>query len=213
MSSTRRIGRLIAQRNRELSLQAGVELVLGVIFTIVVFGVVFWIAYLAGFFCLSFWRPMNFALIVTGIFAVVAVCSAWRQVDPFANVMPLTEGQEFRQDLAQSLGYAAGVPVVTRGSLAGFGSVFIGGPANVFDAISTWRHRLPAGGTLRRSAAELLESARNGIDLEQISDPAAALLLHRLALVRVVPTSKHSSRLELTQKGLDTLTGSTFDES
>jgi hypothetical protein len=86
------IQRRARARNRELVLDACVTAALGVLFSLLTFGFVFWVAWLAGWMWGSRWRvglvPWQLAAIVTGIFALASTVSAWRRVDPFAKLQP-----------------------------------------------------------------------------------------------------------------------------
>ncbi len=204
MSTVEQIRQLVAERNHQLGVEAAVEAGLGLLFSAIVFGGVFWTTWLIFFFVFfSTQRATLIAAIVTGVFAAVSTISAWRRVNPFAGVAPLTGAEEVQEQVALGLGYVTGFPVVTRRSLAGAAAVLIGGPANLFEAWSTWRHRLPAGDRLLHEAAITFEEADRGLDLHSVRDPAAVNVLHRLGLIRTEVTGRDTVTIRLTQKGED----------
>ena len=204
MSTVEQIRRLVAERNRELGLEAAVEAGLGLLFSAIVFGGVFWTAWLIFFFVFfSTQRATLIDSIVAGAFVVVSTISAWRRVNPFAGVAPLAAGEALQEHVALGLGYVTGFPVVTRRSLAGAAAVLIGGPANLFEAWATWHHRLPTGDRLLHEAAIIFEEAERGLDLRSVHDRAAGNLLHRLGLIRTEVSGRDTVTIRLTQKGED----------
>lgn len=204
MSTGEQIRRLVAERNQDLSLEAAVEVGLGLLFSAIVFGAVFWTTWLIFFFIFfSTQRATVIGAIVAGVFAAVSTISAWRRVNPFADVAPLTGAEELQEHVALGFGYVTGFPVVTRRSLAGAAAVLIGGPANLFEAWATWRHRLPAGDRLLHEAATIFQDADRGLDLRSVRDPGALNVLHRLGLIRTEVTGRNTVTIRLTQKGED----------
>ena len=87
-----------------------------------------------------------------------------------------------------------------RHAVAGFAVVLIGGPANLLEALGIWVSRLRADQPLIEEASSLLAACRADYPIERVREPAAALLLKRLALIKVVP-SGDSSALAPTAKG------------
>jgi ELWxxDGT repeat protein len=69
------------------------------------------------------------------------------------------------------------------------------------DPIGIWAYRMRAEGPLVDEAARLLTLCEAACAPERIREPAAALMLRRLALIKVVP-SGDSVVLTLTEKGL-----------
>ena len=201
MSTVEQIRQLVAERNHQLGVEAAVEAGLGLLFSAIVFGGVFWTTWLVCFFVA--FRPTLIAAIVTGVFAAVSTISAWRRVDPYADLAPLTVDEKLRERTTLGLGYVIGFPMVTRRSLSGAAAVLIGGPANLFEAWSTWRHRLPAGDRLLHEAATVFQEADRGLDLQSVRDPGAANVLHRLGLIRTEVTGRDAVTIRLTQKGED----------
>jgi hypothetical protein len=71
----------------------------------------------------------------------------------------------------------------------------------VIEALGIWAHRIRAQGSLIQDASRLLASCKTAFPIEQIREPAAALLLKRLALIKVVARGD-SAALALTDKGV-----------
>ena len=192
----------VDQRNREIATEAVVEAALGVLFSFLVFGFVFVASWVACFLVVGYSRAVPTASLIVLVYALVALYSAWRRVNPLENLTPLTPGEEAAAEILQATGHGAFAPHFTRHSLAGFGTVLIGGPANILQSIATWRHRMPHSSAILTDAAGLLERAGEGVDLEQAGNPQAAFLLHRLGLVKVIGTYRGPGRrIVLTTRG------------
>src|ERR1035438_3377979 len=90
-----RISQMLSHRNRELAADAMLKALLGIAFAVVTFGVLFWMGWFVGVFVGHYLglRAWQFGAILTGIFFVVATWSAWRRVDPLADLKPLTDAQ------------------------------------------------------------------------------------------------------------------------
>jgi hypothetical protein len=201
MSAGRNIARIVARRNGETALEAFGEVALGVLFTALTFGVVYWLAWVFGFFGLSGalgMRASELAAWITGVLFVVAVLSAWRQVDPLQSLPPLTQ----RQELLTTISMAS--PNVLyfspRHASAGVAMLLLGGPVNVMRGVGAWRHRVRWRGVTPDQAGALLARCERGLPLEQLDDLAGALLLRRLALIRVTGLGG-TKTVELTEKG------------
>lgn len=199
-----RLAEMVRRRNRELAVDAALKAGLGIVFSGLTFGVVFWFGWVAGFF---FGRYLNLhawqlGAIVAGTFFVVAAWSAWRRVDPLAGLEPLTDGQR----LAALVGQASGAFVYfsPRHATAGAAIVLLGGPANVFEAFGLWAHRIRADAALFEQAARLLAMCQAELPAEEVRVLDAAFLLGRLALIKVIPRGE-SVALTLTDKGVAVL--------
>src|SRR5437660_1188795 len=90
-----RVNDLLRRRNRELAFEAALKASLGVLFTLVTYGVLFWMGWFVGVFIAGYLnlRPWQFGAILAGLFLVVAAWSAWRRVDPLAGLEPLSDRQ------------------------------------------------------------------------------------------------------------------------
>lgn len=195
------------RRNRELALDALLKAGLGLVFSLFTFGIVFWFSWVLGFF---FGRqldlhPWQFAAIVTGLFFSVATWSAWRRVDPLAGLKPLSDQQLLLTAISQATGSM--VYFSPRHASAGLAIILLGGPANLFEAVGIWVHRIRADASLLEKAARLLSLCKTQISAKEVRDPAGAVLLRRLALIKAVPSGA-SAALALTDKGLALLSGS-----
>jgi hypothetical protein len=193
-----RIEELVREHGRKLRTDILIRVVSGIAFSILTFGFVycfFWmfgcvVAYQLG---LAQWQ---FATLATALFFVVAVWSAWRRVDPLAAVRPLTpEGQ-----LTLLVSHVVlGVGFSPRHAVGGAGMALIGGPANLVHALGDFNSRLRADASRIAAAARLLEACRKFYPIENLKDVEAALLLRRLALIKLVPLD-YSHRIALTEK-------------
>jgi hypothetical protein len=195
-----RLAQLVHLRNRELASDAILKTGLGVVFSFVTFGLLFWLSWFVGFFVAHYLhlQAWQFGAILTGLFFVVATWSAWRRVDPLAGLKPLTDQQMLLTLIGQATG--AFVYFSPRRATAGAAIVLIGGPANVFEAFGIWAHRIRADAELIDQAARLLALCQAELPAEEVRAPAAAFLLRRLALIKIVLRGD-SAALALTDKG------------
>ncbi|MCA9293441.1 MAG: hypothetical protein KDA20_06480 [Phycisphaerales bacterium] len=200
MSSTAaNIRRLIAERNRELALRAAIECSTGVLFSLFVFGGVFVFGLFMGLLVADKLglSAVQFALIVLTVFLAACFWSAWRRVDPFEGLSPVSEGEYFAVLVA-----ASGTAMYFQPRLvsAGGAALLLGGPENIFNSISTWRHRLPDDDALVNDAANFLILAQHGIKVSDIQSMPAAVLLRRLALIKPIQLDGQDVMV-LTEKG------------
>ncbi len=198
---TSRLLRRVQTRNRELLLEATIEAALGVLFTALTSGVIFCIAW---FVCASIagrsLPASTVALGVTAIFVLVSVVSAWRHVDPFAGLKPMSNAEHL---LVAAGNMVDGYVHVNRHTVAGLATVLMGGPVNLVSALGSWLHRLPTDPALLDQAVEILSACHPEVDLKQAkSSMRAAVLLRRLNLI--VPR-KDSTIVTLTEKGRDVI--------
>ena len=200
------ITQMVQSRNRTLIFDATLKASLGIAFSTLTFGFIFWIGWMAGF-CFFSWinlEPWQFAALVTGIFLGVAIWSAWVRVNPLADLAPLSDRDLFLTLVSQAaggLGYFS-----PRHASAGFAVILIGGPAGVFEALGIWAHRIRADAPLIEQASKILALCEAKLPAEKVRVPAAALLLRRLALIKVVPNDD-SVALMLTEHGFAVLSG------
>jgi hypothetical protein len=202
-----RLQDMVRRYNRELALEALLKTILGVGFSFVVFGALFWFGWVIGFFIarsmhLEAWQ---FAALLSGLFLVVAAWSAWQRVDPLAGL----EGFSDEQLMLTLISHASpGILYFSpRHATAGAALLLIGGPANLFEGLGVWRWRFRVDGSLIEEASRLLATCKADYPVEEVENPAAALLLRRLALIKVSP-SGGSSILSLTDKGFAILSRS-----
>lgn len=196
-----RLAEMVRSRNRELAGDALLKAAIGVVFSLLTFGFVFWFGW---FFGIYFSRQLNlpawqFGALFTGVFLVAATWSAWRRVDPLAGVAPLTDREWFLMMLSQAaggLGYFS-----PRHASAGFAVVLIGGPAGIIEAFGVWAHRIRADAGVIEDAARLLDRCEPQLPIAQVHNLAAAFLLYRLALVKLIGQEEERV-LRLTEKGL-----------
>jgi hypothetical protein len=198
-----RLLRQVQSRNGELQIEAAIEAGLGILFTALTAGVVFCLAWFVCFLSGARRVPaINISLLVTGIFVLVGTISAWRHVDPFAGLKPMSEAQHSMIDLSHAVdGYVH----INRHSVAGIATLVMSGPVNLVSALRTWRHRLPTDPELLDKATQILAACRPEVDLKKFGKcMPAALLLRRLTLI--VPRDD-STIIRLTEKGNDLCSG------
>ncbi len=204
MSNTRQIAARLQdaadRHNREVNLEVWGKVFLGVGFSFLVFGFLFCFGWLAAWF---FGHPLNleawqFGAIVAGLFFIVATGSAWQRVDPLAGLQPLSDGQR----LLTLISYATPglVYFSPRHATAGVAVVLLGGPLNVLEGLGIWVCRLRADPVSIEEASRLLAACREPYPVEEVREPAAALLLLRLKLIKAAP-SGDSAVILLTEKG------------
>jgi hypothetical protein len=195
-----RLRRCIKLRNRELGIDAAIKAGLGVLFSLVTFGCVFWFSWVIGFAIAGYlgMRPWHLALGVTALFAMAATWSAWHRVNPLAGLQPLTDQELILTLISQAI---PGVLYFSpRHAVAGAALLLLGGPANVVSALGIWAHRLRADDRLLGEAASVLTLCGEGCPVKQLPHLHAALLLRRLALVKPMPNG-NSTSLAVTEKG------------
>ncbi|MBI3862154.1 MAG: hypothetical protein HY290_09695 [Planctomycetia bacterium] len=192
-----RVLRRVQARNRELAIEATIEAGMGILFTALTSGVVFCIAW---FVCISIaggrFPSSTVALCVTAVFFVVGMISAWRHVNPFAGLKPMSGTDHLLFAVSGAVG---GYMHMNRHTVAGLALVLMGGPENLVGALRTWLHRLPSDPAVIDQAAGILTACRPEVDLKRIdASVQAAILLRRLNLI--VPRGD-STTVTLTEKG------------
>ena len=189
----------IRARNHELVVEILIEAVLGILFTVLTSVAVFGIAWFVGKSIGGFrFSAATVALGVTAVYLLVSTISAWRNVDPFAGLVPMSDAD--RLAFAVS-GMVSGYVHFNRHSVAGLAAVLMGGPLNLVGALRNWLHRLPTDPELIAQAAGILAACRPEVDLKKTrSSAAAAVLLRRLNLI--VPRAE-STVVTLTERGRD----------
>lgn len=197
-----RLQEMVRSHNRERVIDALGKSVLGLVFCVFTFGFVYVCAWFVGLsvarsFGLHAWQ---FAGLICGLFLLVACWSAWRHVDPMAGLPPReSEQQELLLTLISQAAGGGGY-FNPRHAVAGLSVVLIGGPANLLEGLGIWVSRLRADQPLIEEASSLLAACRADYPIERVREPAAAILLKRLALIKVVPCGD-SSALAHTAKG------------
>ncbi|MFK7959350.1 MAG: hypothetical protein AB8G96_02405 [Phycisphaerales bacterium] len=216
------VARRIAEENRDVTLDAWVTPGTGVAFTVLTFGFVFVLTWMLAF-LLGGGRhsEAGVAATITGVFFAVGTYSAWRRVDPLANLEP----EDASLFGSAALTMATGMPVAfhPRQATAGAAAFLIGGQANILESIGHFRSGIPTDSPRVNTAAELLVSAERGVRLDSLdaADSAnsagsagragsaeAIVLLRRLGLLRVTRVA-NGRTCEPTEKGHATLQGRT----
>ncbi|HWG43229.1 MAG TPA: hypothetical protein VN688_10620 [Gemmataceae bacterium] len=199
-----RLHDMASQHNRELVFEGVGKALLGGIFSFITFGLLFWFGWFAGFFVAGSFglQAWQFGALVTGLFLIVAMWSAWQRVDPLAGLPPLSDQQLLLTMISQAspnLLYFS-----PRHATAGAALLLLGGPTNLFEAFGVWGYRLGVAPSSIEEASHLLEACEANYPIEHVREPSAALLLKRLALIKIVPT-EDSVALTLTEKGASVL--------
>src|SRR5262249_14987358 len=151
--------------NGELLLEMAIELGMGMLFTILVAGGLYFVI---RFLCFQFGvfgaSNSRIALGVTALFLLVGTISAWRHVNPFAGLKPMS-GADYLMFAVS--GAVTGMTPMNRHSIAGFAALIMGGPENLVSALRTWLHRLPTNPRLLDEAAEILSRCRPDVDVKK----------------------------------------------
>ena len=197
--NTGRLLRRVEARNRELVLEAAVDAGMGLVVLAVTSGVVFCVAW---YVCISLgglqFPASRVALCVTAIFVVIGAISAWRSVDPFAGLKPMSDTDHV---LFAASTFVDGYVHMNRHTVAGLASVVMGGQANLVSALRSWLHRLPSDPLTIDEAAKILNACRPEVDLKTVACSwNAAILLRRLNLI--IPRTG-TTLVSLTEKGRD----------
>jgi hypothetical protein len=197
---------MVSRYDSDLLAKGAIKAVLGVVFSIMAFGLIFWCGWFFGFWLaaslgLESWQ---LGLLCSGLFLVVAIWSAWRRVNPLAGVPRMTDQQWLLTQLHLQIG---GIGYFSPWhASAGFAVVLIGGPASVLDAIGLWNAQMRADGPMIDAMAGVLEECADTPPIRKVGSLQAALLLKRLALIKIVPLGD-SEAFALTEKGERVLFG------
>lgn len=192
--------------NRELEFDSRVKIILGAVFSFLVFGFVYCFGWFSGLFFASslYLDPWQFGLLLAVLFLAVATWSAWRRVDPLAELPRLTDEQMLLTLVSQA---TPGVLYFSpRHATRGAALVLLGGPVSVFEGWGIWNSRIQVDDALIEAASRILVDCETACPVEELTDPSAAVLLRRLSLIKVIP-SEDSSALTVTEKGLKVLSG------
>jgi hypothetical protein len=195
-----RIADLVRRRNRELAFDAVLRAGFGILFSCLSFAFVFWVGWYTGITLaplvdIDAWL---FGAVGAGFFIVVMTWLAWRRVDPFPGFEPLTKEQLVLT--LKNRATESAIPLSPYRARTDMAMLLLGGPAGIFEAVGIWAHRLRADEVLIEEAARLLTLCKSDCPIEKVRVPAAAVLLRRLALIKVMPSGE-SMVLKLTDKG------------
>ena len=200
----------VDERNAQLTTDAALQAGMGLGFCVLTFGGFWWVAWLLfGSFRHGFSSPLP--LTVTAIYAAVATWSAWRGVNPYDNLRPLTNAEVQRREIEEAVRLCiasaglgsggAGLGLARREGIAGCAHVLLAGPEGVIKGLRTWRKRLVPDPTLLLAAQGLLDAAAHEPQTLD-ANPRAAILLAHLGLVRFeADPTDGAVRLHPTAKG------------
>jgi len=198
---------VVRGHNRRIVGEVLITLGVGIVSCIIVFGGMYWLTYLAFTMCfrgLAYGGPWVMAGIITGVFFLVSLAAAWRQVDPIAAA-----GVKFRHTpgemMKDMVGIGLGIPIIRRESLAGGAAMLIGGPANLLELWPLWNGRLPTNADLIAESQKLLAASPAGVNPQAVRDPRTIAILYRLHLIKAVHQADATLLLQPTQKGMELL--------
>src|SRR6476620_6991396 len=122
---------VVGQRNRELALDAALKIGMGIVFSLLTFGFLFWLGVFVGFGVAGYLglHAWQFAAIFPGIFFAAAVWSAWQRVNPLAGVKPMTDRELMLTLMSQTSGQM--LYFSPRHATVGAALIILGGPVNV----------------------------------------------------------------------------------
>lgn len=197
-----RLQSFVSERNAKLATDAAIQGGMGLGFSLVTFGGFWWIAWLLfGSFREGLTAPVPLA--ITAVYVAVATWSAWRGVDPYDNLLPLTRAEANRREVearVKDLVGGTGLEgLARREGIAGCAQWLLAGPQGVIKGVRTWSKRVTPDPALLSAAQSLLDAAAT-TPPPIGEDPRASLLLVHLGLarldadpegiVRVFPTAK-----------------------
>lgn len=174
------VQRQVRSINRDLTLQGTVAIAWGLLSGFSIF-VMTWAS------CFMLYSqlplgPTSMALIITGIFLLVATISTLRGIEPEVRASTQQE-----QVLGRRLGYLVmGRPLNILGASSGITMVIMHCPASLIGGWGYLRHRLPGDETTINAAAAVLARAMNNatIDVGEVKPATAAIVLIRTGLVK-----------------------------
>ncbi len=166
--------------NRDLTLQGTVAVAWGLLSGFSIF-VITWAS------CFMLYSqlplgPTTMALIITGVFLLVATISTLRGIEPEVRAY-----NEQEQVLGRRLGYLVmGRPLNILGASSGITMVIMHCPSSLLSGWAYLRHRLPSDETTINAAAAVLARAMNNatIDVSEVKPATAAIVLIRTGLVK-----------------------------
>ena len=178
----KRIARLAAKADKQCTVDAAVELGMGLGTGLLIFGGIFAFAWV-----LTFGQgalglgATTYAFGVMMIFVIATGLSAWQRVDPIRDVSPPTNREKAIAMVARSAKIGDFSP---RHASAGFAAFLLGPAEGVFSSIGTWRSRINPSESECVAAARLLEAVGSELPASEVEDIPAAILLRRLRLIR-----------------------------
>jgi hypothetical protein len=197
------LGEMTGHYNRRLAFGAVLKASLGLVFSLLTFGFVYWFGWFLGFLIARYLslQAWQFGLLFTAVFLTAATWSAWRNVNPLSGLQPLSQKERMVLLVSEAVDLGCFSP---RHASAGAAVVLIAGPASVLHAVGIWTYRIRYDGSLIEEAASLLFACEERCPAMQVRQPNAALLLRRLGLIKVVSDGELAA-LTVTDKGFKLL--------
>lgn len=190
----------ISEYNSDLSMNAWITLGVGIVTTLVLFFVVWWLVWLFGPRWLGGWLPMLAGLAAVGL----GVFGVWRGDSPLDGLRPLSDAELNLTVASMAVGgvmYANPKHVV-----ANVAEFVLHGPRSMLQGIGLLRTRLPSDDGTIRAAAEVFERGLNEpVPVESVRPPKVAVLLHRLLLLKMQQVGRDKYALVSTIKGQEAL--------
>lgn len=190
------VRRAIAEHNSDLSLNAWITLGMGIGTTLVVYVVVWVLTWLVGPSWLFGWLPMLAGLAAVGL----GFLGVWRGDSPLDGLKPLTDSDLLA--ITASIAMPNAMVTSPRHLVAGVAEIVLHGPRSILQAVGMLRTRLPDDAALVRAAASVLERGlREDVPLSSVQPPRAAVVLHRLLLLKMQQVGRERFVLTSTIKG------------
>lgn len=199
--------RFVAARNAELLVDVAMKGGLGLLATGLVFGVFWWMSFVAAAGVVGLRGAGGVALLVTGFYLVAATWSALREDDPLAGLPRLTAGERSRRELEEAVGELVGVDAggLRREQIAGFAGCLLAGPQSLIGAWRAWRRRVALPPDALAQAEAVLKDAGAGAPVA--GRELGALSLVHLGLVSLAAGDDGAVRAHLSAKGKKVVAG------
>ena len=193
---------LVRKHNGERWLEAVVEFGLGVLFSLITFGGVFWLSWLVVAFRSD---AVLIAGTITVVCAVLSFLAAWKKVNPLQDIEPMTDA-EFAMTMISIVGPGTWYFSPKR-AMAGLLLILFAGPANLLAVVASLRRRLPASESgVQAATATLRDAAARDLPVDSVNRDGLVLLF-RLRLVKAVGGDGGQVHLRITEKGRDLVFG------
>ncbi|MFK7817088.1 MAG: hypothetical protein AB8G99_00090 [Planctomycetaceae bacterium] len=182
MDVASRLSRLVERRNKKITAEAGLDLLMGAGFLALLYGGLLFLSWL-WFYRVRASSPGYCALGLTFATAMCCGVVAWRQVDPFRGLAPMTQTQKALTFISQASPNVLYFSPLHAG--AGLVGLMSSGFEPLFEGIGRLRNQLSTSDEIHAEAATILVQSSRRLKLKSIRSVPALLLLKQLSLVRV----------------------------